>query len=128
MQNNAILDYHFVELKKKIPWITFCFYFWFIYPYFHVLLQSSPEPCSLHPLFGTVLTSTWSNASSSVCPDGGLPQRKPGPGQRMRISETISTYHHNHCLLSQCRCRVLTGVLNFRASLYRDQFQFFGPC
>ena len=23
--------------------------------------------------------------------------------------------------------RVLTGVLNFRASLYRDQFQFFGP-
>ena len=23
--------------------------------------------------------------------------------------------------------RVSTGVLNFRASLYRDQFQFFGP-
>ena len=24
--------------------------------------------------------------------------------------------------------RVSIGVLNFRASLYRDQFQFFGPC
>ena len=24
--------------------------------------------------------------------------------------------------------RVSTGVLNFRASLYRDQFQFSGPC
>ena len=64
----------------------------------------------------TKIVKLWSWSQS--CPEPHL-----GPG--LIIYKIRSTVHHQPT--NSFLPRVSTGVLNFRASLYRDRFQFFGP-